>query len=483
MPETTLVLIATADRVPVFDEISYPKSVRFFCAVCRDQCLRGLDVLDLLGGLFSLFFSPTSKIEPLQATDWSPWLDPSWVQSITTPSPDPIAQLAAQQHLGALASLGFASAGQGIWMQTSNQVLVEHQGTVPLPAASLTKIATTFATLTLLGPNHQFETTFSTTAPIQAGVVAGDLIVQGGGDPLFVWEEAIAVGNALNQAGIRQVQGNLIVTGSFVMNFEENPQNSATALKQALNASLWSGEIEAQYQKLPPGTPRPQVVIQGNTQVGHPNSTHSALPVLRHQSMPLVALLKAMNVYSNNVMAQLLADSVGGAAAVTRQVVELTKISPTEISIINGSGLGMENRLSPRAASTILVATQRYLQARQLTIADVYPILGRDVGTLAGRQTPLGTVVKTGTLNEVSALAGVLPTRDRGLVWFTIINLGGGDIGSFHAQQDLLLQRLQQTWGEAALAAARPTSSTQDSLAKLGAAIRNIPVKAELATQ
>lgn len=427
-------------------------------------------MLDLLAGLFSLFVNPTSKIEPLQATDWSPWLDPGWVQSLTTPSPDPIAQLAVQQHLGALAALGFPSTGQGVWMQTSNQVLVEHQGTMPLSAASLTKIATTFATLTLLGPNHQFETTFSTTAPIQAGVVTGDLIVQGGGDPLFVWEEAIAVGNALNQAGIRQIKGNLIVTGNFVMNFEENPQNSANALKQALNANLWSEEIEAQYQKLPPGTPRPQVVIQGNAQVGPVASANAATPVLRHQSMRLVDLLKAMNVYSNNVMSQMLADSVGGATAVTRQVVELTKISPTEISLINGSGLGMENRLSPRAATTILVATQRYLQARQLTIADVYPILGQDVGTLAGRQTPVGTVVKTGTLNEVSALAGVLPTRDRGLVWFTIINLGGGDIGTFHAQQDFLLQRVQQAWGPTTLAAAKPTQNGSD---KLGAATRN----------
>lgn len=428
-------------------------------------------MLDLLGGLFSLFVSPTPKLEPLKATDWSPWLDPSWVQSITTPSPDPIAQLAVQQHLGALASLGLPSLGQGVWMQTNNQILVEHQGTVPLPAASLTKIATTFAALTVLGPNHQFETTFSTTSPIQAGVVAGDLIVQGGGDPLFVWEEAIAVGNALNQAGIRQVKGDLIVTGNFVMNFEETPQNSANTLKQALDASLWSEEIETQYQKLPPGTARPQVGIQGSVQIKA--DAVGTVPVLRHQSMPLVDLLKAMNVYSNNVMAQMLADSVGGTAAMTRQVIELTKISPTEISLINGSGLGTENRLSPRAAATILVATQRYLQARQLTIADVYPILGRDVGTLAGRQTPLGTVVKTGTLNEVSALAGVLPTRDRGLVWFTIINLGEGDVGIFHAQQDFLLQRVQQAWGDAAPASAKPTYSTPAGSNRLGAAVRN----------
>jgi D-alanyl-D-alanine carboxypeptidase/D-alanyl-D-alanine-endopeptidase (penicillin-binding protein 4) len=55
-------------------------------------------------------------------------------------------------------------------------------------------------------------------------------------------------------------------------------------------------------------------------------------------------------------------------------------------------------------------------------------------------------VVKTGTLNEVSALAGVLPTRDRGLVWFALINRGT-DIEDLRRQQDRLLQLLTQQWG------------------------------------
>lgn len=428
-------------------------------------------MLDLLGGLFSIFISSTPKVEPLQATNWSPWLDPVWVQSLVAPSPDPIAQLAVQQHLGALASLGFSSNSQTVWMQTGNQVLVDHQGSLPLSAASLTKVVTTLAALDFWGPNHQFETLFSTTTPIQAGVVQGDLVVQGGGDPFFVWEEAIAVGNALSQAGIREVKGNLIITGNFAMNFDTDPLASGNALKQALNANLWSGDIANQYQNLPPGTPRPQVAIQGNVQLG--GTDQSAIPVVRHQSMPLIDLLKAMNVYSNNFMAQMLADSLGGASVISAKVSELTKIPPEEIQLSNGSGLGMENRLSGRAVTTTLIATQRYLQARQFTIADVYPVIGRDGGTLKGRQTPPGTIVKTGTLNEVSALAGVLPTRDRGLVWFSIINLGGGDIGNFHQQQDLLLSRVQQSWGEAVPSSVKPTDHARDGINRLGAALRN----------
>lgn len=428
-------------------------------------------MLDLLGGIFSVFFSSAPKVEALQATNWSPWSDVSWVQSLVAPSPDPVAQLAVQQHLSALSSLGLSSTGQGIWMQTGNQVLVEHQGTTPLSAASLTKVVTTLAALTTWGPNHQFETVFSTDAPIEAGVVQGDLFVQGGGDPYFVWEEAIAVGNALNQAGIRQVQGNLVIAGNFAMNFDVDTLTSGNALKQALNASLWSSEIETQYRNLPSGTQRPQVVIQGAVKLAP--VSESAKPVLRHQSMPLVNLLKAMNVYSNNFMAQTFADALGGAETMAQQVAELTKLPPEEIRLINGSGLGIENRLSPRAVATMLIATQRYLQARQLTIADVYPIIGQDGGTLKWREAPSGTVVKTGTLNEVSALAGVLPTRDRGLVWFTIINLGSGDIGNFHRQQDLLLTKVQQGWGNAIPPTVQPTPQTRTDASLLGTASRN----------
>ncbi|PSN10854.1 D-alanyl-D-alanine carboxypeptidase, partial [filamentous cyanobacterium CCP5] len=49
----------------------------------------------------------------------------------------------------------------------------------------------------------------------------------------------------------------------------------------------------------------------------------------------------------------------------------------------------------------------------------------------------------------VSALAGFMPTRDRGPVWFTIINRGW-DLDYLRAKQDKLLQDIQAHWGTAA---------------------------------
>ena len=54
---------------------------------------------------------------------------------------------------------------------------------------------------------------------------------------------------------------------------------------------------------------------------------------------------------------------------------------------------------------------------------DFFPVAGRDrTGTMVDRNIPYGITVKTGTLWEVSALAGMIPTAERGPIWFAIIN-------------------------------------------------------------
>lgn len=125
-----------------------------------------------------------------------------------------------------------------------------------------------------------------------------------------------------------------------------------------------------------------------------------------------------------------------------------TGVPVSEIRLINGSGLGIENQLSPRAVVAILLGIQRELRAHDLSVSDVMPVFGQDEGTLIYRELPQQAALKTGTLNTVSSLAGYFPTRDRGPVWFSIHNWGG-DLDLFRAQQDALLLALQQHWGAA----------------------------------
>jgi D-alanyl-D-alanine carboxypeptidase/D-alanyl-D-alanine-endopeptidase (penicillin-binding protein 4) len=359
--------------------------------------------------------------------------------------PDPAAEAIMRESLQSW-NAKWGEGTQGVWIQSGMTVVGSYQGTVPLPAASLTKIATTLASLDKWGPTHQFETLVSATGPVQNGVLQGDLVVTGSGDPFFVWEEAIALGNSLNQLGIRSVTGNLVIVGDFAMNYEEKTLKSAGFLLQGLNSNLWPPEAVAQYNLMPKGTAKPQVAIAGTVQVAT-NPVPKTTLLLRHKSLPLSDILKELNIYSNNAMSEMLTKVMGGAKERSKLAAKSANVPLEEIQLVNGSGLGVENRLSPHAVCAMLKTVEQFLQPHQLSTLDIFPVAGRDKrGTMEGRRIPVGSAVKTGTLNQVSALAGFLPTRDRGQVCFAIIN-GGTDVEGFRVQQDELLGRLAKHWG------------------------------------
>lgn len=359
-------------------------------------------------------------------------------------NPAPAVDAIIQQYIKGLSAKGVYKENQGVWIQSGNTLLANYQGTIPLPAASITKVATTLAALQTYGPDHQFVTVIGTTGTLENGVLKGDLVVEGGEDPLFIWEEAIPLGNTLNQLGIKRVTGNLIVVGKFYMNFESDPIKAGNLLRQGLNREIWPGEAETQYQTLPPNTPRPQVVIEGSVKVSPTNPAQKTLA--RHYSLPVAELAKKMNQYSNNLMADMLADAVGGPNIVAEIAAKAAGVPLTEIQLVNGSGLSEENRISPRAACGMFLAIERYLQPYKMTVADVFTLVGKDRGILDERQIPPFAVVKSGTLDNVSALGGALPTQKQGTVWFVMMN-GGENIEAFRAQQEALLKIFLKQWG------------------------------------
>ncbi|BAY97149.1 peptidase S13, D-Ala-D-Ala carboxypeptidase C [Tolypothrix tenuis PCC 7101] len=434
-------------------------------------------MLELLSsGLVSLWLEMAGlQIKPLDALDALAWQSSPGL--VLAPDPNPASANTVQDYLkGLITSKLIAqnlTASQGIWMQSGPMLMANHEGTTPLPAASLTKIATSLVAFKTWGPDHQFETVISATGPITNGILQGDLVVNGGGDPMMVWEEAIAIGNALNKMGIKQVKGNLVITGYFSMNFQRHPLLAGQLFKQALNSATWTRPAIYTYSIMPKGTPKPQVAIAGTIKV-EPQANPQQAVLIRHLSLPMRQIIKEMNVYSNNDIAEMLAESVGGHTVVQTTAAKLARVPEGEIQLINGSGLGPENRISPRAVCAMLMAMQQEAVARNLTLADLFPMSGFDHrGTLHARHMPVGTVMKTGTLRDVSALAGVMPTRDRGLVWFAIINRGN-NVSGFRTGQDQLLQRLVQKLQVAPqIPAALTPHSTINTLPELGASSRN----------
>jgi D-alanyl-D-alanine carboxypeptidase/D-alanyl-D-alanine-endopeptidase (penicillin-binding protein 4) len=363
--------------------------------------------------------------------------------------PDPIAQNVVSQYLRELSE---EAAHQGVWLQSERAVLAAHQGTVPLPAASLTKIATTLAALHAWGPAYQFMTLLSINGPIRDGVLHGDLVVQGGGDPFFVSEDAVALRQDLFALGLRRITGKLVITGDFYMNFATHPAVAGRLLKQELYGTgrrvvrvVKGKRGKVQHLVVKEAPSGPSIAIAGAVEVTEMPLTRQS-PLIRHRSLPMVQILKRMNVYSNNAMANMLTETLGGPYRMIREAAQGASLSVEDLRLINGSGLGPENQLAPRTVCALLLGIQHALRPAQLTIADVFPVAGHDLGTIRRRHLPQAAVVKTGTLRNVSSLAGVMLTQRHGPVWFALINQGD-DIGGFREHQDALLKALMQHWG------------------------------------
>jgi serine-type D-Ala-D-Ala carboxypeptidase/endopeptidase (penicillin-binding protein 4) len=393
-----------------------------------------------LAFLGQMFWSGNTALDRLEPLSW----EKTAIFQIDRAT-DPEIEKIVNDYLKELQGKGFDRDRQGIWIQSDLTVISNHRGNIPVTAASLSKIATSLAVLQKLGAEHQFTTEIYYTGTIADGILNGDAIVKGGSDPLFVWEEAIEIGNALNKLGIKQIKGNLQITGDFYLNFKQEIAKNGELFKLAIDSDAWTPLIKEAYASMPKGTAKPQVKILGKVQV-QPNIPNNARSLLKHQSLKLTEIVRQMNIYSNNEMSEMLAKTVGGAKVVAEIAAKTANVPQTEIQMINGSGLTTKNLISPCASTSMLIALDRIFKTQSLTIADFFPTAGRDkVGTMETRKMPDGVAIKTGTLNAVSALSGVIPTKERGQVWFSIIN-HGGDVLEFRVQQDKFLQNIAKHW-------------------------------------
>jgi len=80
--------------------------------------------------------------------------------------------------------------------------------------ASVTKLVSGALALETWGPEHGFVTRLAAAAPPLDGVVQGDLVLQGGGDPALTDEGLWRLARDLVQAGVRRVSGDLVIDAS-----------------------------------------------------------------------------------------------------------------------------------------------------------------------------------------------------------------------------------------------------------------------------
>lgn len=81
--------------------------------------------------------------------------------------------------------------------------------------ASVMKLVTTLAALDRLGPAHTFKTQVLVSGSLADGVLDGDLILRGGGDPSLTRERFWLLLRAIRERGIRTLRGDVVIDNGF----------------------------------------------------------------------------------------------------------------------------------------------------------------------------------------------------------------------------------------------------------------------------
>jgi D-alanyl-D-alanine carboxypeptidase/D-alanyl-D-alanine-endopeptidase (penicillin-binding protein 4) len=123
--------------------------------------------------------------------------------------PEPVAQ--------ALKSAGIPEEAVAVYarrLDADLPAIAEHSEQAMNPA-SVMKLVTTYAGLELLGPAYIWRTEFHAAKPPVDGVIDGDLILKGYGDPALTLEKFWSLVHALRVSGVREIRGDLVLDRSF----------------------------------------------------------------------------------------------------------------------------------------------------------------------------------------------------------------------------------------------------------------------------
>ncbi len=351
--------------------------------------------------------------------------------------------------------------------------------------ASVVKVATSWWALDKLGPDYRFETRFLVRGAVDAdkGILRGDLVVQGGGDPDFQNENAFLAAAALNRLGVRQVTGSLVVNHRFWMGWEDgsagmerDPERRATLmgtrLKLALESRTWSRATReawrdfAQRRGLYASQP-PRVAVAKGVRVD--DDVRGAEVAVVHRSKRLADTLRRFNCFSNNDIERVGA-ALGPASELAQRLGEAIGAPPDFVRLETTSGLG-ENRITPRLVVQMMREFRRTGEKVGRGVESLLPVAGCDPGTvtrffpqLSEGINATALVAKTGTLTAtdggVSVLAGFLNTGRGELVFCIAAPRAGGRVRrARHQEEQWLLDLLASRGGPAPRTCAPPLPS------------------------
>lgn len=340
-----------------------------------------------------------------------------------------------------------------------NDILYYYNPNEKMIPASITKLITTAIALNKLGINYEFKTVFYTDDNnLSDGVINGNLYLKGYGDPDLTTAELLKLTRLLISKNIKKITGNFVYDESYLdsIHYALADKYSGdtkktywpyiTALSINKNKSSSDPAFEC-AQIVADELKKNNVELDGIIIAG---ITPDAAKEICRLTRPIINVITNMNKISDNQSAITLFKVVGavykeppgsllnGSEAVV-DFMSSIGIARDSYEILEGSGLTRYNYVN----AYIFVHLLKYMYT-QLNIFDAFynslPIAGVD-GTLKDRmrntEAEKNVHAKTGTLNNVSTLAGYAVSRDSELIIFYIAMNGfSGNAKFYRNKQD-----------------------------------------------
>jgi serine-type D-Ala-D-Ala carboxypeptidase/endopeptidase (penicillin-binding protein 4) len=436
---------------------------------------------------------------------------------------------------------------------SDGKVLYEKNADAQLSPASVTKVITGACVMSYFGPATTFETPIYVTQRPKGGVVNGDLIVKGSGDPMLISELMGQMAFDLKSRGIQTIKGRVIIdnelfdeefrdesrkdgakasshaydapVSAFAINFNTVAVNVApTANNQPAIATLnpfplasvkLQGKVQttagdsdqgvqvsrqtagkstviqvsgrigegAGIKKVYRSVADPRTLsqdylkgflVQAGIKVGELTIGRKSVvgePFYKLQGYDMRRIVNGLNTFSNNFTADMLTKKLGavffneaksespGSGTLEHGVAVLSRFLKSDVglkdsfTLLNGSGLSIENRMTAKQVAQVLVWMERQADLFPDYLGSL-PASGWD-GTLKKRvknSEELQGVIraKTGTLTEpitVASIAGYFRHPQEGWIAFVILSNGQqgrsqpGLVG-LRAKQDKALKSL-----------------------------------------
>jgi serine-type D-Ala-D-Ala carboxypeptidase/endopeptidase (penicillin-binding protein 4) len=392
------------------------------------------------------------------------------------------------------------------------------RATEPINPASLMKLVTTYAALDLLGPSWTWTTGVwlqgRLREPGPQGVLEGDVVIKGSGDPKLVLERVWLLLRKLRQAGVRDIRGDIVLDRSafavaaqspadfdgeplrpynaqadaLMLNFRSlqlgfTPEPARGVARVSVEPALEGVRVDAEVPlssgrcddwraalKIDVADPL-RIRFSGNytAACGERNwpiayaeparydarlvealwrelggtllgavregrAPQGVAPTFEFASPPLAEVVRDINKYSNNLMAQQLFLTLGlqlkgsgtpeaARAAIGAWLRGQIGEPAAMVEIDNGSGLSRGGRVTAEALALLL--QRAWASAAMPEFIASLPITGAD-GTLRRAPAPANAGrahLKTGSLRDVSAIAGyLLAPGGRRFVFVAVVN-------------------------------------------------------------